>query len=63
MADKGATVADALAWKEYLEATHDLPELRYEETEDWAWRRLQRKLKRDRGIRPKDGKTTKRRQG
>jgi hypothetical protein len=54
MADKGATVGDALAWKEYLDATHDLPELRYEETEDWAWRRLQRRLKREQR---KGGKT------
>ena len=33
------------AWFEYLERTRDLSEVRYEEVELWAWRRLQARLR------------------
>jgi hypothetical protein len=32
------------AWAEYLEATQDQPDCRYEELEPWAWSRLGRRL-------------------
>jgi hypothetical protein len=33
------------AWNEYLHVTNGQPECRYEETEPWAWSRLQVRLK------------------
>lgn len=33
------------AWNEYLHDTRGQPEPRYEETEPWAWSRLQVRLK------------------
>ena len=32
------------AWSEYLDATRDQPEVRYEELEPWAWKRLNQRL-------------------
>lgn len=33
------------AWRDYLVNTRDLPDLRYEEIEPWAWSRLQQRLR------------------
>lgn len=39
-------VEEREAWAQYLAATHDQSELRYEEVEPWAWKRLSQRLSR-----------------
>lgn len=38
-------VEEQAAWAEYLDATRDSPNVRYEELEPWAWNRLGVKLR------------------
>ena len=37
---------EQLAWAEYLEACQNAHPFSYDEVEEWAWKRLQRQLRR-----------------